>query len=38
MPGLAGSHILDATGHWIQQERPDEVNVLLTDWLTSLDP
>jgi pimeloyl-ACP methyl ester carboxylesterase len=36
MPKLAGSHILEATGHWIQQERPDEVNALLTTWLTSL--
>ncbi|MFJ3727558.1 alpha/beta fold hydrolase, partial [Streptomyces sp. NPDC090045] len=23
-------------GHWIQQERPNEVNRLLTDWLTTL--
>jgi len=36
MPKLAGAHILEATGHWIQQERPGEVNGLLTSWLTSL--
>ncbi|MEV4179759.1 alpha/beta hydrolase [Nonomuraea sp. NPDC049709] len=36
MPGLAGSHILDGCGHWVQQERPDEVNDLLTGWLRSL--
>lgn len=36
LPGLAGAHVLDGTGHWIQQERPDEVNALLTDWLASI--
>jgi len=37
MPALAGSHVLDGTGHWVQQERPHEVNALLTTWLGSLD-
>ncbi|MCX5336322.1 alpha/beta fold hydrolase [Streptomyces sp. NBC_00140] len=36
LPGLAASPLLDGCGHWIQQERPDEVNRLLTDWLTTL--
>jgi pimeloyl-ACP methyl ester carboxylesterase len=36
MPGLTGSHILDGCGHWVQQERPDEVNALLTGWLAAL--
>ncbi|MGR6974817.1 alpha/beta fold hydrolase [Streptomyces cynarae] len=36
LPGLVSSHLLDGCGHWIQQERPDEVNRLLTDWLTAL--
>ncbi|WNI22342.1 alpha/beta hydrolase [Streptomyces sp. ITFR-16] len=36
LPGLSASHILDGCGHWIQQERPDEVGRLLTDWLRSL--
>jgi pimeloyl-ACP methyl ester carboxylesterase len=36
LPGLAASHILDGCGHWIQQERPDEVNRLLTGWLATL--
>ena len=36
LPELRGSHILPGCGHWIQQERPDEVNRLLLDWLTSL--
>ena len=36
MPGLIGSHILAGCGHWVQQERPDEVNELLTGWLAAL--
>ncbi|WP_406092316.1 alpha/beta fold hydrolase [Streptomyces sp. NBC_01013] len=36
LPALAASHILDGCGHWIQQERADEVNRILTDWLASL--
>jgi pimeloyl-ACP methyl ester carboxylesterase len=36
LPGLTASHILDSCGHWIQQERPAEINRLLTDWLASL--
>ncbi|PVE11110.1 alpha/beta hydrolase [Streptomyces scopuliridis] len=36
LPGLVSSHILDGCGHWVQQERADEVNRLLTDWLRSL--
>ncbi|MCT7351096.1 alpha/beta hydrolase [Streptomyces sp. 15-116A] len=36
LPGLSASHILDGCGHWIQQERPDEVNRLLTGWLATL--
>jgi len=29
-------HILDGVGHWTQQERPEEVNRLLLDWLKGL--
>ena len=36
LPGLAGSHVLNGCGHWVQQERPAEVNRLLTDWLGTL--
>ncbi|GAA4624940.1 alpha/beta hydrolase [Actinoallomurus vinaceus] len=36
LPGLVSSHILDDCGHWIQQERPAEVNEILTGWLASL--
>ncbi|MCF3128834.1 alpha/beta fold hydrolase [Streptomyces olivochromogenes] len=36
LPGLVSSHILDDCGHWIQQERPAEVNRILTEWLAAL--
>ncbi|MGW3817340.1 alpha/beta fold hydrolase [Streptomyces sp. NPDC005046] len=36
LPGLVTSYVLDGCGHWIQQERRDQVNEILTDWLTSL--
>jgi pimeloyl-ACP methyl ester carboxylesterase len=36
LPGLTASHILDGCGHWLQQERPEETNRLLTGWLASL--
>ncbi|NUT42141.1 MAG: alpha/beta hydrolase, partial [Thermoactinospora sp.] len=36
LPGLVSSHLLDDCGHWVQQERPDEVNRLLIDWLAGL--
>jgi pimeloyl-ACP methyl ester carboxylesterase len=36
LPGLVSSHLLKGCGHWIQQERADEVNGLLTDWLRAL--
>lgn len=34
-PNVEG-HILDGVGHWTQQERPDEVNRILLDWLSRL--
>ncbi|MFD8479469.1 alpha/beta fold hydrolase [Kitasatospora sp. NPDC059673] len=36
LPALTSAHILDGCGHWIQQERPEEVNRLLTAWLAAL--
>ncbi|MFI6468332.1 alpha/beta fold hydrolase [Streptomyces sp. NPDC050538] len=36
LPGLRGSHILEGCGHWIQQERPAEVNGHLLNWLADL--
>ncbi|MCC6826773.1 MAG: alpha/beta hydrolase, partial [Novosphingobium sp.] len=29
-------HVLDGVGHWTQQERPEQVNALLIDWLKRL--
>lgn len=34
MPGLTDSIQLAGAGHWIQQERPDEVNRLLVEFLS----
>jgi epoxide hydrolase A/B len=36
LPGLRGSHILPGCGHWVQQERAEDVNELLVAWLESL--
>ncbi|MFF8785515.1 alpha/beta fold hydrolase [Streptomyces sp. NPDC015125] len=36
LPGLSASHILEGCGHWVQQERAEEVNQLLLGWLGSL--
>lgn len=35
VPDLRGPVVLPGCGHWIQQERPDEINALLTDFLLS---
>jgi pimeloyl-ACP methyl ester carboxylesterase len=36
LPGLRGVHVLPDAGHWIQQERPQQVNDALVAFLTSL--
>ncbi|MCI3226038.1 alpha/beta fold hydrolase [Streptomyces sp. NP-1717] len=36
LPGLVSSHIIEDCGHWVQQERAEEVNGLLTRWLDAL--
>jgi pimeloyl-ACP methyl ester carboxylesterase len=36
VPDLRGEHLLDGAGHWVQQERPDEVNRLVTGFLRTL--
>ncbi|MER5946830.1 alpha/beta hydrolase [Streptomyces sp. NPDC001904] len=36
LPALSASHLLEDCGHWVQQERPAEVNRLLVDWLATL--
>jgi pimeloyl-ACP methyl ester carboxylesterase len=33
---LRGLHLLPGCGHWTQQERPEETNRLLVDWLRGL--
>ena len=33
---LRGSHVIPGAGHWIQQERPEEVNRSLLDFLSGL--
>ena len=33
LPNLRQKLILDGAGHWIQQERPDEVNAALIAFL-----
>lgn len=33
---LRGAHLLEGCGHWTQQERPNEVNALLLNWLAGL--
>ncbi|MEE4541275.1 alpha/beta hydrolase [Streptomyces sp. V4-01] len=38
LPALHTSRVLDGCGHWIQQERPAELNALLTDWLNAVTP
>ncbi|MEV3858819.1 alpha/beta hydrolase [Streptomyces sp. NPDC050095] len=36
LPALVSSHLLDNCGHWLQQERPEEVNRLLVSWLAAV--
>ena len=36
VPGLRQRVLLPGAGHWIQQERPEEVNRLLVDFLKGL--
>lgn len=35
LPGLCRSEILEGAGHWIQQERAEESNALLVEFLTT---
>jgi pimeloyl-ACP methyl ester carboxylesterase len=37
LPALRRSVVLDGCGHWTQQERPDEVNRILIEFLDSLE-
>lgn len=37
LPGLRGKVLIEGAGHWIQQERPDEVNKALIGFLKGVD-
>ena len=36
VPGLRRTVMVEGAGHWIQQERPDEVNAVLVEFLNAL--
>jgi pimeloyl-ACP methyl ester carboxylesterase len=36
LPDLRGADVLPGSGHWVQQERPAEVNARLLNWLKGL--
>jgi pimeloyl-ACP methyl ester carboxylesterase len=38
LPRLHASHILPGSGHWLQQERPEEVTAILVDFLEAVAP
>lgn len=38
LPRLYGSHILENCGHWVQQEKPEETNALLLEFLAEVRP
>ena len=35
-PHHRGSVLVDGAGHWVQQERPNEVNAVLLEFLAGL--
>lgn len=37
LPGLHSTLFVDGCGHWVQQERPDEVNAALIDFLKKVE-
>ena len=36
LPNLRRKLLIESAGHWIQQERPDEVNAALIEFLNGL--
>jgi pimeloyl-ACP methyl ester carboxylesterase len=37
MPSLCSdleTHMIEGCGHWTQQEKPDELNRIMVDWLS----
>jgi pimeloyl-ACP methyl ester carboxylesterase len=35
LPGHTGTHVIAGCGHWVHQHRPEQVNALLLDFLSS---
>jgi pimeloyl-ACP methyl ester carboxylesterase len=35
-PAMRGAHLVDGAGHWVQQERPEQVNALLLRFLAEV--
>jgi pimeloyl-ACP methyl ester carboxylesterase len=33
---MSGTHLVEGAGHWVQQERPDAVNRLLREFLSTV--
>ena len=33
---MRGVHLIEGAGHWVQQEKPDEVNALLREFLGTM--
>eukprot|EP00755_Sulcionema_specki_P038007 Sspe_Gene.110065::Locus_90384_Transcript_1_1_Confidence_1.000_Length_1213::g.110065::m.110065 len=38
VPGFVSKHLIPDAGHWVQQEKPDEVNRLLLDFFRKVPP
>jgi pimeloyl-ACP methyl ester carboxylesterase len=38
LPAQAGTHVIPGCGHWVQQERPDQVNALLLEFPERVTP
>jgi pimeloyl-ACP methyl ester carboxylesterase len=38
LPAHTGTHVIPDCGHWVHQERPEQVNRLLLDFLDGLTP
>jgi pimeloyl-ACP methyl ester carboxylesterase len=36
-PGLRREFLIEGAGHWVQQERPEEVNRLMLEFLSELE-
>ena len=36
LPDFRGTTLIEGAGHWVQQERPEETNVALLEFLSSV--